>query len=121
MVRCSVAFSAVLLGAAAYMFTELAELPGREDLFPAAPVVVTDPEMRTSVSTTTDVSVLLEFVGRGVVVVDGYEVGTWEDQVRLSLPLGKHQIEVRMEGETVVKEVMLLPNTSPVFDMRSSP
>jgi serine/threonine-protein kinase len=106
----------LLIGAGAYMFIELSELPVREQLFRTAPVVVTEPGKVSTENATEDIYVLLLFPGRAAVHIDGAELGSWEGQVRLGMPPGAHVLEVVFASGTVRREVMLLAGTSPVFE-----
>ena len=111
---------AVLLGAGAYMFVELNELPRRDSLFPDQVDVVTEPGKVATLGATEDIFVLIKFPGTAAVWIDGTEVGTWQDQVRLALAAGSHTLEVRFDSGPVTREVVLLPETSPVFEFTPS-
>jgi len=113
---------AVFLGAAAYLFTGLSKLPIAGDLFPLSPspMVVIDPS-QTTTENDDGVFVLLRFPGEAKIAVDGTHMGQWESSVRLSIPPGKHVIEVHLAGRVVSRDVLLIPGTSPVFDFDSTP
>jgi hypothetical protein len=62
----------------------------------------------------------IRFDGEVTLLVDGREVGAFRDEVRLSLPAGPHRLGARRGADVDTREVLLLPGTTPTFDLSPS-
>ncbi len=114
---------AVVLVAGVQLARSLAEDPEDDPSAPTTsgselePTVTTDAGRLPSTADASDVFVLLELEGRQTVFIDGIEVGTWNDRVRLALPPGRHTFEARSAEGGVKREVMLIKGTQPEFEL----
>jgi serine/threonine protein kinase len=114
------AILAVGVGVMAYLFVDLRDaLSGLN-----ASIDTTAPEARkaaTGGDSWTDVPVMITFVGRGALFVDGRLSGAADDALRLTLSPGPHDLLLRLGAQELRQEVVVLPGTEPLFDFTRPP
>lgn len=111
---------AIAMAAGVYVFRELNDALSSGTMEATAPAVVTtDPGAPPSSGDQRDVFVRFVLRGKSTVLVDGREVGTWDAPLTLSLPPGRHSIEVITPQGKSKRDVLLIPGTEPTFDFGS--
>ncbi|MEZ4270228.1 MAG: serine/threonine-protein kinase [Myxococcota bacterium] len=118
---------AVALSAGVYVFRRMSSLesPGQAFAHSRTVEVTTELAQSNAVSAESaaasqdrdDVFVLLHLRGETTVMVNGKPVGTWDRRVRLALPPGRHEIVGRSALGDVTRDVRLMRNTEPEFDL----
>src|SRR5690606_36222466 len=105
---------AVALGAAVYIFRGWGDLlnSGQIDA-PSPPVVTTQPGSPPTDADQKAVFVRFVLRGKRTLFVDGHEVGTWDAPLTLSLPPGRHSIDVKGPAGHSQRDVLLIPGTEP--------
>ncbi len=101
---------AVGLGIGISVINQLVDFPNMKELFNNPGLVQPDE----------DIFLLLRFPGKGRVTVDGHEMGTFEERVRLALTAGEHLLEVHTTIGRAQRKVMLLSGTEPVVEFEDA-
>lgn len=109
----------IVIGAGVQLFRQLTDRSDRRVtvVTEIEPTISTDAAHPPTRGDATDVFVLLEFRGRQTISIDGAEVGTWSDRIRLALPPGRHTLEARSTAGTIKRDVLLIEGTQPAFEL----
>ncbi|MEM6731025.1 MAG: serine/threonine-protein kinase [Myxococcota bacterium] len=95
------------LGLGVTLLYQLVDFPDMQRLFSDQNVSFVQPDE--------DIFLVLRFPGRASVVVDGFEMGNFNERIRVALTPGSHAVRLVSALGIANKEVMLLSGTEPVF------